>query len=84
MQAISFKTVIPKDRKLSIELPPQVPTGAAELVVIVSPASLPRGKTAGDLLNSPLVGMWKGRTDITDTIQFARELRKRGEARVRG
>ena len=37
--------------------------------------------TAADLLNSGLVGMWKDREDIGDSLEFARKLRKEGETR---
>jgi hypothetical protein len=40
------------------------------------------GGTARDLLNSPLVGIWKDRTDIGDSVEFARELRRRSERRT--
>ena len=39
------------------------------------------GGTAADLLNSPLVGLWKDRTDITDSAEYARQLRRRAETR---
>lgn len=35
--------------------------------------------TAGDLLNSEIVGIWADRTDIPDSLTFARELRKTAE-----
>lgn len=31
--------------------------------------------TLGDLLASDVVGMWEHRTDITDSVEFARKLR---------
>jgi len=40
--------------------------------------------TAADLLASGLFGIWKNRTDITDSIEFARELRRRAEQRPHG
>lgn len=30
-----------------------------------------------DLLNSDLVGIWKDRTDITDTVEFVNSIRSR-------
>lgn len=54
---------------------------------------MPRGKkhnaeaqiagtmTVEELLNSGLVGIWKKRTDIDDTLEFAKELRERSWAR---
>ncbi len=37
--------------------------------------------TGETLLASGLVGIWADRTDIGDTLEFARELRKRAETR---
>ncbi len=37
--------------------------------------------TARDLLNSGLVGLWKDRDDIGDTLEFARKLRRQAETR---
>lgn len=42
-----------------------------------------RRMTARDLLNCGFVGLWKDRTDIKDSIAFARELRKRAQQRHR-
>ncbi len=42
-----------------------------------------RPLTAKDLLESGLVGLWKDRTDIGDTLEFARELRRQSNARSR-
>ena len=41
----------------------------------------PRQMTARDLLQSGLVGLWADRTDISDSVVFARQLRERAEQR---
>jgi hypothetical protein len=46
-----------------------------------SPVS--RKLTADALLRSPLIGLWSDRTDITDSSEFARDLRKKAGARER-
>jgi hypothetical protein len=38
-------------------------------------------RTAEDVLNSGLVGLWADRTDITDSREFARRLRYEAEHR---
>jgi hypothetical protein len=38
--------------------------------------------TAGDLLNSDLIGMWADRTDIGDSREFARRLREQAQTRT--
>jgi hypothetical protein len=42
-----------------------------------------RPLTASDLLDSGLVGMWAGRSDIGDSQEFARRLRERSQTRSR-
>lgn len=38
-------------------------------------------RTARDLLQSELVGLWADRTDIGDSLTFARQLREQAERR---
>jgi hypothetical protein len=57
-----------------VQVPEEVPAGLAEVVVrSVEVPSVARG-TGADLLASGLFGIWKNRTDITDNLEFAREL----------
>ena len=39
-------------------------------------------RTAGDLLQSELVGLWADRVDIGDSLAFARQLRQQAEHRA--
>lgn len=41
----------------------------------------PAIRTARDLLNSELVGLWADRADISDSLDFARHLRQQAERR---
>jgi hypothetical protein len=80
MKTIACKVVIPSDRQLKITVREDVPRGPAEvLVVIVPDAVAEKGGTAGDLLRSPLFGLWKDRTDIGDSVEYARNLRAKAE-----
>jgi hypothetical protein len=46
------------------------------VVLVIAPEVLAeKDLTAGDLLRSPLCGMWEDRVDISDNIAFARSLR---------
>ena len=84
MKTINIKTAIPKDHKLVIDLPEDLPTGLADIVVIIVPEnseSEKKGKTVGDMLKSPLFGVWKNRKDIIDSMEFARKLRENAEKR---
>lgn len=83
MKTVTFKVVIPADRQLHIVVPEEIPPGEAEVVVTTMEATPVKGKTAGDLLRSPLFGLWKDRTDIGDSIEFARKLRAEAERRQR-
>lgn len=42
------------------------------------------GGTLGDLVDSPLCGLWGDRTDIEDSTKFARQLRAQAERRAHG
>ena len=42
-----------------------------------------RPLTAADLLESGLVGLWADRSDISDSQEFARRLRKQAQTRSR-
>jgi hypothetical protein len=80
MKTLTYKVVIPIDRQLKITVPEDVPPGPAEIVVVIVPEALAeRGGTAGDLLRSPLFGLWKDRTDIGDGVEYARKLRAKAE-----
>ena len=84
MKTIACKVVIPTDRQLHISVPDDVPLGPAEVVVVIVPKALPEKRgTAGDLLRSPLFGIWKERTDIGESRQYVRELRAKAEQRCR-
>jgi hypothetical protein len=55
----------------------------AEVIVLVEPEQTHTEKfmTGADLLESDLVGMWSQRKDIDDSLEFARQLRKKAENR---
>lgn len=70
-----------QDGELRFTQPPQLPEGA-QVVLIVVEADQPKpGLTLGALLDSPLVGMWADREDITESAEFARQLRERASRR---
>ena len=83
MRTITSKVVIPTDRQLHISVPEDIPPGPAEIVLVIVPETTSgKGQTAGELLRSPLFGIWKDRTDIGDSVEYARNLRARAEQRV--
>jgi hypothetical protein len=79
VRTVNLHTDIPANRELHIQLPEDVPTGPAEIVLVVSSSSADSAvSTLGDLANSEFFGMWRDRADIKDGIEFARELRSQG------
>ena len=84
MKTVAIKTTIPEDHRLVVDVPRDLPAGPAEVVVTaLSPSETDHPWTVGDLLASGLVGMWEDRTDITDSLEFARKLRQDAEGRGR-
>ena len=82
MKTYNFKKKIPKNRKIELELPEDAPTGDVELVLVVSPEKERSSESnVQEILNSGLVGIWKDRKDITDSVEYARELRRKAEKR---
>jgi hypothetical protein len=82
MRTITSKVVIPEDHQLRLSVPEDVPPGPAEIVLVIVPEPTPgKGLTAAELLRSPLFGIWKDRTDMTDSVEYARKLRARAEQR---
>jgi hypothetical protein len=76
VKTINLTTEIPTDRRVTITLPADVPPGRADIVVVVAPHATSIGHTLGDLASSEFVGMWRDRTDIEDSVEFARRLRR--------
>jgi len=75
VKRLNLSAEIPPNRELRITLPGDVPTGPAEIVVVVSSPARSSVSTLGDLANSEFFGMWRDRSDIEDSFQFARRLR---------
>jgi hypothetical protein len=64
--------------QIRVDNNPAIPEGAQVIVVVVTEgqqAGEQKALTLGDLLESPLIGMWADREDIVDSAEFARELR---------
>ena len=73
------KVIVP-DEPVDLPLNQQFIVRIEPGVVFVDP---PDGKpaTAKDLLESGFVGSWADRNDITDSTEFARDLRRKAEGR---
>ena len=80
MKSATVKAIIPPDHRLVVEVPAELPAGPAEVVLRILDAA-EKGGTADDLLASGLFGIWKDRTDIDDSVAFARRIRQQAERR---
>lgn len=78
VKTVNLSAEIPPSRELHITLPADVPTGPAEIVVVVSSTAQADSSTLGELANSEFFGMWRNRSDIADSFRFAQDLRLRG------
>ncbi len=74
-KTITLTADVPPDREVRIQLPAEVPTGPADITVVVTPHGSNGGSTLGDLLHSEFFGMWRERDDISDSVEFAEHLR---------
>ena len=82
VKTISLTADVPPDREVRIVLPDDVPTGPAEIVVVVASRTLDAAHTLGELAQSEFFGMWRDRSDIGDSTEFARRLRNEGWSRA--
>ena len=72
MSSIILRGVVNEQGELIVEFPPDLPPGPVE-VEIHLPETI--GLTSQEILNSDFVGMWKDRTDISTSVDYARKLR---------
>ncbi len=81
MEAYRVQQTVRKSGELIIkDLPVQKGQQVEVLLLFTPPSKRPR-LTAKQLLNSELVGLWKDRTDITDSLVYARQLREQAQKR---
>jgi hypothetical protein len=82
MQAIRLQQTVEKNGEIHLVDLPVMKGQEVELLVLFAPESEQKKRlTARQLLNSDLIGMWKDRSDITDSVAYARELRERAQRR---
>ena len=79
MEAIRVQQTVRKNGELTIRNLP-VQKGQQVEVLLFTPPLRPR-LTAKQLLNSELIGLWKNRADITDSLGYARQLREQAQRR---
>jgi hypothetical protein len=74
------KSTIGSDGVLHLDFRLGVESANQEVRVTLEPVSQ-RTMTAADLLQSGLVGLWAGRSDLGDSREFARRLREQAQTR---
>jgi hypothetical protein len=85
VKTLNIQTQILSDRTLQITIPDDVPLGLAEVIVVIVPTQkrVPEpSATAGDLVESPLFGLWADRDNIGDSLAYASQLRSQAERRA--
>ena len=87
MQAIRLKRTIKKSGELHLTNLSVVEGQHVELLLLfTSNMKTTKSKkrlTARQLLNSNLIGMWTDRIDITDSAEYAHQLREQAQRRQR-
>jgi hypothetical protein len=84
VRTLNLNADIPPNRELHITLLADVPLGPAEIVLVVFSSEAATQSTLGTLADSEFLGMWSDRTDITNSFEFAHEIRSEGWKRPAG
>lgn len=85
MKALRVHKIIEKDSEIHLTGLPCKKGQHIELIVLIEPVEEKArpSLTARQLLNSGLIGLWKDRTDIGDSLAYARILREQAQKRHR-
>ena len=84
MQVLHLQRTIQENGELHIRNLPIHQGQQVEVVLLFTPTSTTKKRlTARQLLDSGLMGLWKDRTDIQDSAEYARQLRERAQRRMR-
>jgi len=83
MYAAKLNGQITRDRRLVVAVPREIAPGAVQ-VILLRLSSKPIGRRARRVRAHPAFGVWAKRQDITDSAQFAADLRTRLETRADG
>jgi hypothetical protein len=75
VKTVHIRAEVPENREVKVTLPPEVPPGPADLVVVISFGPKEAPPKLGDLLLSEFFGSWRDRDDIGDSCDFAKRLR---------
>jgi hypothetical protein len=87
MEAIRITKVVERDGEIRVTGLPFRQGEKIELILLSEAGSTStkvRPLTSKDLLGSGLVGIWKDRGDVADSVSYARKLRDEAQNRVGG
>jgi len=84
LQAIRVHTTIENDGELRLIGLPFKKGEEVDLIVLNERLTHPKRAimTAKQLLESGIVGLWAGRTDVMDSSAYARQLREQAQSRL--
>ena len=75
MEAVQRQQVIVRDGEVVVTGLPYKKGETVQIIVLGQPDASPSRLTVGRLRQSGLIGMWRDRTDISDSSAYARQLR---------
>ena len=83
MEAIRLNTVVKKDGEIVMTGLPYKKGQKVEMILLAQPDASARRRplTARQLRRSSLIGLWKDRDDIKDSVAYARQLREQAQRR---
>lgn len=83
MEAIRIQQTVQKKGELTIRNLPVEAGQQVEVLLLFTSAEKPHEPrmTAQQLLQSELIGLWKDREDIPDSLTYARQLREQAQKR---
>ena len=79
---LNLTAEVSPEREVRITLPDNILPGLVDLVVVVEQRGRAVERNLQDLLQSEFFGMWKDRSDIDDSVSFARQLRNEAWSRA--
>jgi len=80
MEAIHIHNIVEKDGEIFVKGLPFKHGQRVEMILLIEP-SYDHLLTAHRLRHSELIGLWKDRTDIEDSVSYARQLREKAQRR---
>lgn len=83
MEAIRIHKVVERDGEILVTELPCKKGQYVEMILLIESSAIPRRPhlTADRLLHSGLIGIWKDRKDIEDSVTYARQLREQAQRR---